>query len=104
LDHRNPGLRWLNYYKSCPRLITPFLSKEELYLELLKRQGPQVEGRVLDSSFRATDDAREGSVTLLTLHKKDIGEALYPRVLDLLIDLIALKRSPSSPNHSYRRQ
>jgi AcrR family transcriptional regulator len=145
---------------------TFFDSKEALYLELLMMQGPEIEERILSSSFHATDDMREAiarfiravideiesneltrrlvtnhedlellarrlspemreaktqrsrlpilpfvrqgqaagqiidgepeviagvirAVTLLTLHRDDIGEEVYPEMLDMLIDLVA---------------
>lgn len=152
-----------------------FESKEALYLELLQQEGAGVEERVVQASFRSTENPREAiarflqavmheietnqltrrfvthpqelellarqispeqlaakrrsslalllplvrqgqasgqviggdpeiiagairAITLLSLHKDDIGQEVYPAVINLLIDLVA--RGVTSPDET----
>jgi hypothetical protein len=51
-------------------------------------QRGQEQGQVIDGDPEVISAAIR-AITLLTMHRDDIGEDRYPHVLELLIDLVA---------------
>ena len=90
----NPFFRQIASEECMPALIRKLRSEDlqahfagdysalEPLLEAWRRNGiiTRAEPEIIASLFRA--------IFLLSLHKKEIGEALYPRTVDLLIDLV----------------
>ena len=58
-----------------------FDSKEELYVELFMEEMPAMLERLLDASFRATDDTREALVRLMKAIVQEIESNEFSRIL-----------------------